>query len=624
MCGACLSVWNMTRQTALLVSMPADQLFVCLLTLAVMALFIWEKLPMEIVSLGALLLLLVVPFNGHPILIPPGKTEQTQVLGSIFGNNAVLVVAFMFIVGAAVERTGLVDDLGHWFERIAGRSQKRIFFALGILTICSSAFLNNTTVVVVFIPMLIGLCKRIQMPPSRFLIPLSYFAICGGLITIIGTSTNLVVNGILQQKGLAPFAMFDIAPLGIVFSVATLIFLICFGRKLLPDRPSLAALINVDDSREFLTAAIVSADSPLVDKTLLETPLAKMRDSQVMEIRRNGNRVDAPIKEVRFQAGDRIIFKSHLSGVVDINALKGIEMAAKSEMGLSYVQTEQAVLVEGMLGRLSRMVGHTLNDANLRQQYGVIILAVHRQGVNLRSNFENEKLEVGDTILLEGSKERVRQLFEERDLINLTQPKEESYRRSKSWIALVALLMVIILGSFDFIAFEWVAMAAALLVTGTGCLKSDEAYRSIDWGIITMILGTLGLGMAMDITGAAHTIIEWMMTIIGTWDKRLIVSAVLLFAIIMTEVLSNTAVAALVTPLAISLAHDLGCNWQPFVVAVMAGASIGFAIPAGYQTHMLVFGPGGYRFNDFCRAGIPLDIIMWILGSICIPLFWPL
>ena len=167
-------------------------------------------------------------------------------------------------------------------------------------------------------------------------------------------------------------------------------------------------------------------------------------------------------------------------------------------------------------------------------------------------------------------------------------------------------------------------MAAALLVTGTGCLKSDEAYRSIDWGIITMILGTLGLGMAMDITGAAHTIIEWMMTIIGTWDKRLIVSAVLLFAIIMTEVLSNTAVAALVTPLALSLAHDLGCNWQPFVVAVMAGASIGFAIPAGYQTHMLVFGPGGYRFNDFCRAGIPLDLIMWILGSICIPLFWPL
>lgn len=590
-----------------------------------MGLFIWEKLPMEIVSLGALLLLMIVPFDGHPILMPENKTEQITILGSIFGNNAVLVVSFMFIVGAAVERTGLVEDLGHWFERLAGRGERRILLSLGVLTIVSSAFLNNTTVVVVFIPMLIGLCKRINLPPSRYLIPLSFFAICGGMCTIIGTSTNLVVNGIVRQRGLEPFAIFDIAPLGIVFSIATITFLLFFGRKLLPDRPSLAALINVDDSREFLTAALVSADSPLLGKTIGETPLAKMRDSHIIEMRRSGNRITTPLKQVRFEAGDRIIFKSHLSGVVDINALKGIEMASKAEMGLSYVQTEQALLMEGMLGRQSKLVGHSLTEQNLRQQYGVIILAVHRQGVNLRENFEDEKLEIGDTLLLEGSAERMRQLFEERDLINLTQPKAQTYRRSRAWIAMLALLMVIVLGCFgNFIPFEWVAMSAALLVTATGCLKTDEAYRSIDWNVITMILGTLALGIAMDTTGAATTIVHGMMSVIGDWDPRLILSALLLLSIILTEVLSNTAVAALVTPLAFGLAGDLGCNWEPFIIAVMAGASIGFAIPAGYQTHMLVFGPGGYRFSDFCRAGIPLDLIMWVLGSICIPLFWPL
>lgn len=605
--------------------MPPDQLFVCCLTLVVIALFIWEKIPMEIISLGALLLLFIVPFNGHPILMPPDKADQSQVLGSIFGNSAILVVSFMFIVGAAVERTGLVEDLGHWFERLAGNNPKRILLSLGLLSIPASAFLNNTTVVVVFIPMLIGLCKRVNLAPSRFLIPLSFFAISGGMITIIGTSTNLIVNGVVRQKGLAPFAIFDIAPLGIVLSIATLAYLHFFGRKLLPDRPSLAALINIDDSREFLTAAIVSDKSSLLGKRLSETPLAKMRDSSVLEIRRAGNRVTTPYKDLQFQAGDRIIFKSHLSGVVDINALKGIEIASKVEMGLSYVQTEQAVLMEGMLGRQSRLVGRNLKEQNLREQYGVIILAVHRQGENLRENFEDVRLEVGDTILLEGSMDRMRQLFEERDLINLSQSGTETFRRNRAWVAMLALLMVVTLGAIDnFIPFEWVAMTAALLVTATGCLKSDEAYRAIDWNVITMILGTLGLGLAMDVTGAASTIVHAMMSVIGDWDKRLIVSAVLLLSIILTEVLSNNAVAALVTPLAIGLALDLHCNWQPFVVAVMAGASIGFAIPAGYQTHMLVFGPGGYRFSDFCRAGIPLDLIMWVIGSLCIPLIWPL
>lgn len=607
------------------VTMPLDQIFVCALTLITVGLFVWEKIPMGIVSMGALFLLLVVPFDGHPILMPEGRAEQLKILGAIFGNNAILVVTFMFIVGAAVERTGLVDVMGHWFERIAGRKEGRIMVVLALAVFCSSAFLNNTTVVVVFIPMLIGLCKRAELAPSRFLIPLSFFSITGGMCTMIGTSTNLVANGIVAQKGLQPFAMFDITPLGIVMSIGAAAFIFLFGRKLLPDRPSLAALINPDDGREFLTAAIVSEQSVLVGKKLAETPLAKMRESRVIEIRRSGNRITTPLNKITIKAGDRVIFRSHISGVMDINALQGIDIAAKSELGLSHVQTEKAVMMEGMLGKQSRLIGHTLKEQNFRQNYGLIILAIHRQGVNLRENFENVPLEMGDTLLLEGSAERMRQLFEERDFINLSEPKSLNYRRSRAWIAFVALLLVVICGTIDnFIPFEWVTMGAALLVTMTGCLKSDEAHSAVDWNVITMILGTLGLGLAMDLTGAASTIVHGMVGVIGDWDHRIVLSAVLLLAIIFTELLSNNAVAALMTPLAIELSMDLGCNWQPMVIAVMAGASIGFAIPAGYQTHMLVYGPGGYKFSDFCRVGIPMDVLMWILGSIAIPIFWPL
>jgi di/tricarboxylate transporter len=603
--------------------MPPDQLFVCLLTLATVGLFMWEKVPAEIVSMGALFLLLVVPFDGQAILAPPGKTDQLAILGGIFGNNAILTVIFMFIVGAAVERTGLVEVLGHQFERVAGRGPTRILLVLGLLTVGISGFLNNTTVVVVFMPMIIGLCKRTEQAPSRFLIPLSYFAIAGGMCTMIGTSTNLVVNGIVKQKGLEPFAMFDVAPLGIIFAIATIGFMLLFSRKLLPDRASLAAMINPDDGREFLTAAIVSTSSPLVGKLLIETPLAKTRNSRVIEVRRNGNRVDTPLNEIRFEPGDRVILKSQLSGVVGINDLEGLDIAAKSELGLSYVQTEKAVLMEGMLGPHSNLVGRSLSELNFRQQYGLLILALHRQGENLRENFEKVRLEVGDTLLLEGSSERMKQLFAEKDFINLSQPKAEDFRQKRAWVAMLALLLVVVLGAMDNVMpFEWVALGAALLVTLGGCLEKEEIFHAVDWGIITMILGTLGLGLAMDKTGAAKTIVHGLIGVVGHWDKRLILSVVLLFTIVLTELLGNNAVAALLTPLAIELGHNLGCDPRPFIVAVMMGASIGFAIPTGYQTHMLVYGAGGYRFSDFCRAGIPMDLVMWIAGSIAIPLLW--
>jgi di/tricarboxylate transporter len=605
--------------------MPPDQLFVCILVLATVAMFIWEKVSPDVVSMCALFLLLVVPFNGHPILLPVDKAQKASIMAGVFGNSAVLTVAFMFIVGTALERTGLAESFGRWFEKIAGRSEWRAMLALAGVTIGLHFFINNTTVVLVFIPVVMGLCRRTGMVPSRFLIPLSYLAIAGGMLTMIGTSTNMIVNGIVKQKGLRPFTMFEITGLGCVLAVGTVIYLMLVGRKLLPTRACLATLIDSDAEREFLTAAIVSDDSPLVGKTLAETSLAKRRDMRVIEIRRSGNRVEVPLNELRFEPGDRVIIKSRLSGVRGLKDVEGIDVAAKSEFGLSYVQTEKAVLVEGMLGPRSKLVGKTLRDIGFRQQFGIIILAVHRQGANLREHFENLKLEVGDTLLFEGSAERMKELFRDSDILNLSDNKQQKpeYRRKRAWVALLALALVMVLGARDFIPFEWVALGAALLVTLGGCLKSDEIYQSIDFKIIIMILGTLALGEALDRTGASKTIVHGLMGLVGAWDKRLILSAVLLLTIIFTELLSNNAVAALLAPFAIQMGVDMGVDPRPFIVAVMIGASIGFAIPAGYQTHMMVYSAGGYRFTDFIRVGVPLDILLWILGSIFIPIFFP-
>lgn len=610
--------------------MPPDQLFVCILALVTIGMFMWEKIPPDVVAMGALFLLLVVPFNGRPILFPADKASQTAILGSIFGNNAILTVTFMFIVGAAVERTGLVETFGHWFERIAGGGGRRTLLALGVLAISVSAFLNNTTVVVVFVPMVLGLCRRAGLAPSGYLIPLSYFAIAGGLCTMIGTSTNLVVNGIVQQKGLESFSMFEITPLGVTLAVSVLIFMMLFASRLLPARPSLAALIDNEGGNEFLIAAIVGHDSPLVGRGLSDSPLAGMKRLRLIEVRRSGNRVEDPINSLIFEAGDRVILKCHLSGSDAKAGIEAAEASMKADLGLTYVHLERAVLMEGMVAPHSHLVGRNLVELNFRQQYGIVVAALHREGRNLRERFERIRLEVGDTLLLEGSKERMNELFDSRDFINLSEVrprrKDEpatAYRAGRSWVALAALLLVIVLGTFESIPFEWVALGAALLVVAGGCLDKEEIYSAVDWRIIVMILGMLGLGMAMDRTGAAKSIVRGLMSVVGTWDKRFIVSAVLLMTIVLTELLSNNAVAALLTPLAIQLGSDLGCDPRPFIVAVMAGASIGFAIPTGYQTHMLVYSAGGYRFTDFFRIGVFLDLVLWIIGSLTIPLIWP-
>ncbi|SHJ16231.1 Di-and tricarboxylate transporter [Rubritalea squalenifaciens DSM 18772] len=598
-----------------------QQIFLAVLTVLVFGAFVKEWLSAELVALVALV---ACVFAGV-LSVKPGETNNALL---VFAHPAPITVACMFILSAALERTGVIESLGVWFEKVAGSSPMRMLVMLMLIVVGLSGFVNNTPVVVVFMPIIMGICRRKNYKASRFLIPLSYAAVAGGTMTIIGTSTNLVAAGI-ASKSMTPFTMFEITPMGLIFAGITMVYMLTLGRKLLPDRVTLAALIDSDTGREFITHAFVKEGSPLAGKLFPDTEISKLKKARVLEVVRDGERLRCPLPEVKFEVGDEIIFKGVIEGLMGISDTEGIDIRGNEKFGLGDIRTESAVLMEGILGPESSLAGKNLKELNFRQRFGVIILAVHRRGRNLREKFEDERLAFGDTLLVQGPRERMRRLFQQKDFINLSEPKHQVLRTRKAPIVLAALGLFVIMGALggNFgipqLPTVQLALASALLVLVTRCLDPHEAFQSIEWKVIFMICGMLGLGMAMDQSGLAANIAKCTVGVIGHDNPYLMLSVFYLLSAILTELISNNAVAALLTPLGMYVASQMGVDARPFVVAVMFGASASFSTPIGYQTNTFVYGAGGYKFGDFFRVGFPLAVILWLTASLVIPILWP-
>ncbi len=591
-----------------------DQLFVCILVVVVFAAFVREWFPPDMVAMGAFVLLMV-----------SGVLTVDEAL-SVFSNPAPIIVACMFILSAALERTGAIDALGGYFERAAGNREGRILMVLMLLVAPLSAFVNNTPVVVVFLPIVLALSRKHDLVASRFLIPLSYAAIVGGTCTIIGTSTNLIAAGIAEKSGdprLGQFGMFEVSRLGIVFVAVTFLYMYFVGRRLLPDRVTLSTLFEAEEGKEFLTVAVVGKGSPIVGRKIGETRLAKIREFRIIEVTRGGDRLELPLDKIVFEAGDQLLVKSRVGGVIHAGETAGLEIGGGAELGLERLRTDSAVLMEGIIGPASSLVGRSLKELNFRQRFGVLILAVHRRGVNLRERFEDVKLAFGDTLLVEGPVERMNRLFQERDFINLSRPEAREVRYSKVPFAVGALALFMVLGAFGQPLIV-LALAAALLTLFTRCIEPAEAYGAVEWKVIFMIFGMLGMGLALQKTELAADVAGWATELAGGYGSFVMISVIYLLAAILTELVSNNAVAALLTPIAISVAVALGpdVDPRPFVIAVMFGASASFSTPIGYQTNTYVYGAGGYKFTDFARVGIPLAILLWLVASFLIPLMW--
>lgn len=577
---------------------------------------LWEKISVDLVALLAMCALLVT-----------GILSPKQAF-AVFGNDAVITVACMFVLSAALENTGVIESIGRKLNAMGDRSELTLlaFTLPGVALI--SAFINNTPVVVVFMPIIISLAAHRDIKPSKLLIPLSYASIFGGLCTLIGTSTNILVSSTAEKMGEKPITMFELAPLGLILGAVGIVYLLTFGRRLLPDRETLASLLQSTSNRQYLTEAVIVEGSPLIGKSIANTPLKSLPNARILDITRGIETLDTPLNEVVLQKGDRLRISSVLSSVMQINNLAGIEIAPGQHLGLETIGTEKASFTECVIGPDSELIGKTLKQVQFRQQYGVLILAVHRQGVNLRENLGDVRLRFGDTLLLQGSESAMAKIQHDRSFLMLVDVPHTTLRRSKMWIAIGAVACVVGLSAVELAPISVLAMVAALAVVLTGCLEVDAAYKSIQWKILFLIFGMLSLGMALEKTKGAELIANGLLHALQwvgpEWRPIVALAAVYLFTNILTAFLSNNAVAVLVTPIVIGAAEGLGVNARPFIIAVAIAASADFSTPIGYQTNTLVYGAGGYLFRDFTKVGLPLNIIFWILATLLIPFFWPL
>jgi di/tricarboxylate transporter len=574
-------------------------------------LMVWEKLSPDIVAMLAFSALVV---SG---ILTPAEAFK------VFSNEAAITVACMFILSAALERTGVIETIAHRLNRAVGQSDWSLLLVMLPIVAVVSAFINNTPVVVVFMPIIISLAVSRGLKPSKLLIPLSFASIFGGMCTLIGTSTNILVSSTAQQLGQPPLGMFELGRIGWLLALAGLVYLLTIGRRLLPNRETLASTLQATDSKQYLTEVLVLAASPLVGKRLLETPLARQPKARVFEVIRAGEPVTMPLNDLVLKPGDRLRLTTALSSVLELNQLHGVELLPKGALGVELVGSQKAVVAECVIGPRSSLVGRSVRAANFRRRYGVLVLAVHRQGANLRENFADVTLHYGDTLLVEGPESVVNELRGHRDFLLLMDVPETAKRRQKQVLAVGALVAVVGLATMNVLPIAALAVLAAVAVVATGCLDVEKAYEAVDWKIIFFIFGMLALGMALEKTRGAELVADTLIRGLGGWGPWVMLTAIVVLTSTLTEFLSNNAVAVVLTPIAIQAATAMQVSPRPFLIAVALGASASFATPIGYQTNTLVYGAGGYRFTDFIKVGIPLNLLFCALAAYLIPKLWP-
>ena len=585
-----------------------DLIIVFTVLVAVFVTFVREQPPPEIAVVG-----------GAGALLATGVLSTADVL-RVFSNGAPVTIACMFILSAALERTGGLAVVGTLVSRVAGQSPVVMLVTLMVCVVVTSALINNTPVVIILTPVMMGLARNVRMAPSRLLIPLSFASIFGGACTLTGSSTNLLAAGVAADQGIDPIGIFEITPLGVVLAVIGVTYIALVGRHLLPDRETLAGLLAGQPERHFLTEVVIPEDSGLIGRTLAEAGLVDNPEAEVHDLIRG----DISLRFRHFQglslhAGDRLIFHTNTAGVFGLREEGGVEFSPDETAA-----SRETIFVEGMIGPRSRYIGRRIADLNLRRRYGVHIVAVHRQEENLRENFGNIRVAFGDTLLLEGTPDGIRRLLDERTLVNLSEPQARPLRRTRAPIAVAAIIGVMVLAAFEIMPIAGLAIIAAAVVLVARCVDADEAFEVVDWRILVLIFGMLALSVAMENAGAVTLAVSGLKVLAPLVGPLIIVSLIYLITALLSEAISNNAVAVLLTPIAIGIAAELGVDLRPFVIAVIFGANSSFATPISYQTNLFVYSAGGYKFTDFARIGIPLKIIMWVAATLLIPVFWPL
>ncbi|MEJ2470920.1 MAG: SLC13 family permease [Desulfuromonadales bacterium] len=581
-----------------------------LILLIAILLFATEWLRMDVVSLMILLSLVLTG------LVTPEEAF------SGFSNPAVITVAAMFVLGTGISHTGAISTLGEHLIRITGHNQALMIAAIMGTVAFFSAFINNIGATAVLMPVVMVMARKLKLAPSKLLIPLAFGSLFGGVCTLIGTPPNILINSLLNEYTGEEFGMFSFTPLGLVLLALGISYMALIGRKLLPERKS-GTLTEAYQVKEYITEVEILAGSPLDGKTIAGSMLERELDMKVRALLRKRRKYPQPKRNRKLRVGDILFLEGDPQGILKARKEKGLQVVPERDNPMPSKSDQNIVVVEASLTPTSEMVGKTLSQVRFADSHGLTVLSIWRSGAPVVRKVDHVVLKFGDVLLLQGPEEKVRHLGREHGFLLLGGVDPVSYRPQRAPIAVATLLGVILMSVTGLAPIMVAATLGALVMILTRCLSIKEAYDSIDWPIIILIAGTLPLGHAMQNSGAAKLLAHGLINGVGDFGPWVVLGAVFLITFCLTEVMSHAAAAVLVAPIAYSTALELAVSPRPFFMAVAIAASMCFMTPISHQSNALVMGPGGYKFFDYTKVGTPLNIMVWIIATLLIPLLFP-
>ena len=594
--------------------MGAEPLLFLVIVTVALVLFARELFPMDVTALALLSVLLLTGF----------LTLDEAVSG--FSNKAVLTVGLMFILSAALVKTGFVEVLA---ERLSSFGQ-RGWLAIGLFLVATSlisGLINNTAAVAIFIPLAIHLGKRFQISPSKILIPLSFAGIYGGMLTLIGTSTNLLVSSMVEQQGYAPLGMFEFFSMGFVFLVVGTVYNVFLVPRILPSRAGISSLTGKYHLSAYLTEFEIGEGSPLIGSTCLQRGVNRNYDITVLSIIRGDRHIETDLRNQELREGDVLMARGTLEKFVQFREAEKVLMLTDKKMNQNELTSGDSTIVEGLVTQNSSLIGNTLKDFNFRNKFGSFVLAIRREGRTLREKIARIRLQFADTLLIFIPKSSFASLINNPDLAILQEHDISLHKVRFWWLAIAVIPLIMLFAAAGVVDILQAALIGTVILFLVGAITPQEAYHSVNWSVIVMIAAFIPVGIAMERSGAAEILGSSIITFSDMFHPELAPRAAmsLLFfvAAFITSIMSNNTAAIALVPVGFSIAGQMGVDVKPFIFAVAFGASTSFSTPMGYKTNLMVYAPGQYRFSDFVKVGTPLNVAFWLLATFLIPVFWP-